>query len=118
MQDNKPLGSVHGDSIGVHACDTANAWRNLSRVSSGRNKAICLILGAWQAANDRIERGGDFFNWQPYPRDDARRSIESVGRDALIPAIDDAIRARDQARACALVHRYKDLGCRTARFRR
>ena len=25
----KPVGSVHGDSIGVHACDSANAWRNL-----------------------------------------------------------------------------------------
>src|SRR5688572_15932799 len=23
----KPIGSVHGDSIGVHACDSANAWR-------------------------------------------------------------------------------------------
>ncbi len=31
---NKPIGSVHGDSIGVHACDSANAWRNLSRVSN------------------------------------------------------------------------------------
>src|SRR6185436_9447035 len=33
----KPLGSVHGDSIGVHATDSANAWRNLSRVSNARN---------------------------------------------------------------------------------
>src|SRR6185436_8282425 len=27
----KPIGSVHGDSIGVHACDSANAWRNMAR---------------------------------------------------------------------------------------
>ncbi|PYJ98625.1 MAG: hypothetical protein DME23_11525, partial [Verrucomicrobia bacterium] len=33
----KPLGSVHGDSIGVHACDSANAWRNMARVSNARN---------------------------------------------------------------------------------
>jgi hypothetical protein len=33
----KPSGSVHGDSIGVHACDSANAWRNMSRVSNPRN---------------------------------------------------------------------------------
>src|SRR5205823_5565648 len=25
VKPNKPLGSVHGDSIGVHACDSANA---------------------------------------------------------------------------------------------
>ncbi len=24
---HKPVGSVHGDGIGVHACDSANAWR-------------------------------------------------------------------------------------------
>src|SRR5205823_6483594 len=26
-EPNKPVGSVHGDGIGVHACDSANAWR-------------------------------------------------------------------------------------------
>jgi len=33
----KPAGTVHGNSVGVHASDAANAWRNLARVSSGRN---------------------------------------------------------------------------------
>src|SRR5262245_39866132 len=28
-QPNKPIGSVHGDSIGVHASDAANAWRHI-----------------------------------------------------------------------------------------
>src|SRR5215470_2298645 len=49
----KPIGSVHGDSIGVHACDSANAWRNLARVSNARNTFACLILGAYQVALDR-----------------------------------------------------------------
>src|SRR5581483_1631483 len=57
---NKPAGSIHGDSIGVHATDSANAWRNLAKVSNTRNKAVCLILGAWQAARDRGDRGGNF----------------------------------------------------------
>ncbi len=26
----KPIGSVHGDSIGLHATDSANAWRNIA----------------------------------------------------------------------------------------
>ena len=38
-------GSVHGDSIGVHACDSANAWRNMARVGNPRNAVACLILG-------------------------------------------------------------------------
>jgi len=40
-QSGKPIGSVHGDSIGVHACDSANAWRNMSRASNPRNAAAC-----------------------------------------------------------------------------
>ena len=46
----KPLGSVHGDSIGVHACDSANAWRNMALVSNPRNCLASLILGAYQVA--------------------------------------------------------------------
>src|SRR6266568_1926428 len=54
----KPPGSVHGDSIGVHACDSACAWRNLARVSNAKNTQACLILGAYQVAMDRVGRGG------------------------------------------------------------
>ena len=63
----KPVGSVHGDSIGVHACDSANAWRNMARVGNARNCFASLILGAYQVALDRGARGGDFLNWQPLP---------------------------------------------------
>ena len=107
---NKPAGSIHGDGIGVHACDSANAWRNLARVSNNRNKAVCLVLGAYQVAEDRPGRGGDFLNWQPYPREEGRNQVRTVERDALLPALNDAIRNRDQARACALVHHYGELG--------
>src|SRR5439155_3165479 len=66
-QPGKPLGSVHGDSIGVHACDSANAWRNMARVANARNCFASLILGAYQVALDRTARGGDFLNWEPMP---------------------------------------------------
>ncbi|HYV36205.1 MAG TPA: hypothetical protein VE988_10905 [Gemmataceae bacterium] len=102
----KPIGSVHGDSIGVHACDSANAWRNLSRVANARNKVVCLILGAWQVAHDRGDRGGTFLTWEPYPRADAREQVRTVAPDRLLPSLDEAIRGRNQARAAALVERY------------
>jgi len=103
---NKPRGSVHGDSIGVHACDSANAWRNLSRVANQRNKVVCLILGAWQAARDRGDRGGNFTTWERYPREDARESVRTVEPTRILEALDDAIRNRNQTRAAALVQRY------------
>jgi len=107
---DKPIGSIHGDSIGVHGCDSANAWRNLARVANPRNKVVCLILGAWQVAFDRGDRGGNFLTWEMYPREDARRQVQDVGRDALLPALEEAIRGRDQVRAAAVVHRYGELG--------
>lgn len=122
-QPGKPIGSVHGDSIGVHACDSANAWRNMARVVSGvhvkdsagaaytRNVFASLILGAYQVALDRVGRGGDFLNWQPLPYAfhlDRAKTITDA--DALLREADAAIRENLQARASAIVHRYGELG--------
>jgi hypothetical protein len=102
---NKPIGSVHGDSIGVHGCDSANAWRNLARVTNSRNKVVCLILGAWQVARDR-SYGGNIANQGMYPREDARAEVRSIEPTRLLLALDDAIRNRSQTRAAAIAARY------------
>jgi hypothetical protein len=106
----KPVGSVHGDGIGVHASDSANAWRNIARVSNARNTFACLILGAYQVARDRGNRGGDFLNWEPYPRAEARARVKAKDQQTLLGQIEEAVRAKEQALACALVHGYGDLG--------
>lgn len=106
----KPLGSVHGDSIGVHACDSANAWRNMARVSNARNTCACLILGAYQVALDRTARGGDFLNWQPLPVQGHLDAVKTTEPQSLMREMDDAIRGNLQARASAVIHRYGELG--------
>ncbi len=106
----KPIGSVHGDSIGVHACDSANAWRNLSRVGNPRNVFACLILGAHQVALDRINRGGDFLNWDPLPVLRHVERVDQTDRDSLLDELDQAVRGNLQSRACAVTHRYGELG--------
>jgi hypothetical protein len=59
----KPIGSVHGDSIGVHACDSANAWRNMARVAKRawrmretvlRARFLALINLRWIARNAAV----------------------------------------------------------------
>jgi hypothetical protein len=105
-QANKPVGSVHGDSIGVHACDSANAWRNLARVGTRRHAAACLILGAYQAAYDRVNRGGDFLKWEPYPRAEARAKVTAREPEALLKELEGAIKEKDQGRAAAAALRY------------
>jgi hypothetical protein len=106
----KPMGSVHGDSIGVHASDSANAWRNMALVSNSRNCFASLILGAYQVALDRVARGGDFLNWQPLPLAQHLDQIKVTDPDALLREADEAIRGNLQARAAAVVQRYGDLG--------
>jgi hypothetical protein len=106
----KPPGSVHGDSIGVHACDSANAWRNMARVANARNTFACLILGAYQASWDRVNRGGDFLKWEPLPVKWHLDGIKTEDGQALLREAEDAIRGNLQGRAAAIVHRYGQLG--------
>ena len=106
----KPPGSVHGDSIGVHACDSANAWRNMARAANARNTYACLILGAYQVALDRVQRGGDFLNWQPLPAAYHVAQVKSTEPASLLKELDEAIRGNLQGHAAGVVQRYADLG--------
>jgi hypothetical protein len=100
----KPKGSVHGASVGVHASDAANAWRNIARISDRRNTLASLIVGAYHTAG---QAGG--LNPQPYPFAEQREKVRALEPDALLAEAEVAIKANDQARACALVHRYGEL---------
>lgn len=106
----KPIGSVHGDSVGLHACDSANAWRNMARVTNPRNCFASLILGAHQVAKDRVERGGDFLNWKPVPVEWHLKGIKTTDPEGLLREADEAIRGNLQARTAAIIHRYSELG--------
>ncbi len=106
----KPIGSVHGDSIGVHASDSANAWRNMARVTNHRNCFASLILGAYQLALDRVERGGEFTKWQPLPVQWQLDRIKATEPERLLSDLDEAIRGNLQAHASAIVHRCGELG--------
>jgi hypothetical protein len=108
--NGKPPGSVHGDSIGVHACDSANAWRNMARVGNPRNAIASLVLGAYQVARDRIGRGGDFLNWEPLPIKRHLEEIKDTDGPRLLKTAEEAIRGNLQAHAAASIHRYCELG--------
>jgi hypothetical protein len=103
-QEGKPIGSVHGASVGVHASDSANAWRNIARVSNARNTFASLICGAYHTAG---QNGGQ--RKDGYPPAEQLETITTKDGDALLRQAEDAIKTRDQARAAALVHRYGEL---------
>lgn len=101
----KPPGSVHGDSIGVHASDAANAWRNIARVSNPRNTIASLIVGAYHTAGQSRDH-----HKQSAPLPEHLEKITTKDAATLLRETEAAIREKDQTRACALVHRYGELG--------
>ncbi len=99
---NKPVGSVHGDSTGVHSCDAINAWRSLSRAGDQRTRVTSLIIAAYQVARDC---GGRFAKLQPYPRPEDLEKVTATTTDALLAELNAAIRDKDQPRSAAIAHR-------------
>jgi hypothetical protein len=101
----KPEGSVHGASVGVHASDAANAWRNIARVSDVRNTIASLIVGAYHTAG----QSGSHTK-QPQPLPDQLEKIKAQDAETLLRDAESAIKERDQAHVCALVHCYGEQG--------
>lgn len=102
--NEKPPGCVHGDSVGVHASDAANAWRQISRVGNPRNRVASLIVGAFHTAGQYSRISKD-----PYPYTKQLDETRATEAATLLAQAEEAIRANDQARASAVVHRYGDL---------
>ena len=100
----KPAGSVHGDSVGVHASDAANAWRHIARVSNHRNRVASLIVGAYHTAGQSSRS-----HKLPYPQAEHLKKVGSTDGAKLLQQAEDAIRHKDQATACAAISRYGTL---------
>ena len=96
---NKPAGGVHGDSVGVHASDTANAWRNMAKYSNQRNGIACLIMGAWQIARDRTNPGN--LLGTPLPAKHHLARLSNSNPEELLAKLDEAIRNNLQGHAVA-----------------
>lgn len=102
---NKPEGSVHGDSVGVHASDAANGWRHIAKVASPRNTFASLIAAAYHTAGQAGRQMST-----PYPLVEDVEKVETKDGEKLIAALDEALRGKDQRRAAAVASRYDALG--------
>jgi hypothetical protein len=105
VQPGKPEGSIHGASVGVHASDSANAWRNIARVSNVRNTFASLIVGAYHTAGQASNQLK-----QIHPLPEQLDKITTKDADKILSETETAIKEKDQARAAALVAHYGTLG--------
>lgn len=101
----KPEGSVHGDSVGVHASDAANGWRHIAKVTSARNTFASLIAAAYHTAGQAGRQMR-----RPYPLAEDVEKVETKDGATLLAALDEALRGKDQRRAAAVAARYGELG--------
>ncbi|MEX1233152.1 MAG: hypothetical protein WEB58_23075 [Planctomycetaceae bacterium] len=101
----KPEGSTHGDSVGVHASDSANAWRHIVRVSNHRNAVASLIVGAYHTAGQAERMIPTRFVY-----DDQLETVKSTDAKELLGLTEEAIKGNDQAMACAVAQRYAEQG--------
>lgn len=105
----KPVGSVHGDSVGVHACDAVNALCNMATVANQRNSAACLILAGYEVANDSHFRRAEFDAYVPHPHPQNLEQVKSTSAEDLLAEADRAIRENDQAQAAAIIAKFGEL---------
>ncbi len=101
----KPKGSVHGASVGLHAADSANAWRGIAAATDSANANASLVTAAWHAAGQ--SRRMD--TTRPHHAS-AREAAKSVPAGKLMGALGEALRGGDQKRSAALAERYGKLG--------
>jgi hypothetical protein len=99
----KPVGSVHGDSVGVHASDSMNAWRNMARASSPYNALTGLVVAGYHLAH---AQRGEFDRAQPYSILEHASTISATDAGDLLRQTETAIRENDQAIAAALAAAY------------
>ncbi|MFO1064587.1 MAG: hypothetical protein U0892_12050 [Pirellulales bacterium] len=101
----KPTGSCHGDSIGVHASDAANAWRNILQVSNSRNVAASLIVGAFHTAGQSSRSSA-----QSIPAEDRVEAVSGESSDRILSQLEAFIRAGDQIGAAAAAVKFSRSG--------
>jgi hypothetical protein len=107
VQPGKSLGSVHGDSPGVHASDSMNAWRNIAKVSDPYNALTGLIVAGYHLATAQHQ---DWPRLTPYPLAAQSAEVKAQEPSALLRELAEAIHSNNQGRATAVVQRYGDLG--------
>ncbi|MEO2048648.1 MAG: hypothetical protein ABGX16_18995 [Pirellulales bacterium] len=101
----KPKDSVHGASVGVHASDAANSWRNIARVTDHRNLVCSLIVGAWHTAGQT-----GYTSDTPFPFDVDAIESQQFDTTALLTELNAAVQLKDQAKAMAVVKSWENSG--------
>lgn len=93
-----PAGTVHGATVGLHAIDSANAWRHIVEVAP-REAVPTLLAGAWHTGGQSVHVEKEVFHAS------AVADAEKIAPEKLIDALDQAVAAGDQKLSAAIGER-------------
>jgi hypothetical protein len=102
---DKPKDSVHGASVGVHASDAANSWRNIARVTNHRNVVCSLLVGAWHTAGQT-----GYVSDAPFAFDVDSIKSKELDADGLLVELNNAVQSKNQSKAMAVVKSWELAG--------
>jgi len=102
--EGKPKGSVHGASVGVHACDSAQAWRNISHTVSAEQAVPTLIAAAWHTG------GQSYASSDSYAHAKNEDEVAGLTKGDLPHELRASIRQNDNRRAAAIGERWLAAG--------
>ena len=81
-----------------------NAQRNIARVNNHRNTVASLIVAGYHTAGQAVMQAKTL----PWP--EHLETVKAKDAAGLLAEAESAIKAKDQVRACAVVHRCGELG--------
>ncbi len=104
LRQHKQNWRSHGDSAGVHATDSANAWRNMAKVVEPRNAISGLLVSTFHTSRYTP------FKTEAYPYQEHREMVKETRPQALLAECENAIRQNDQGYAAAAMQVYSEQG--------
>lgn len=96
----RPRGSVHGAGTGVHASDTAAAWRGIARAGSEQQTKLALVSGGYYVGGQSGDVG------EPLAIAEPASELATGSEAELIATLSEAVERGDQLHAAAAAHAF------------
>jgi len=99
----KPVGSVHGAGTGVHASDTAAAWRGMARFGSTRQRQLALVAAGYHVAGQSGNVAAKAFDY-------GSSNKRQLDRRELLARLEACVAAQNQREAATAADAWARAG--------
>lgn len=101
----RPVGSVHGAGTGIHASDTAAAWRGMANFGSPTQCKLALVAGAYHTAGQGAHVADHFIDFET-----KAGKWQGQAPELMLQTLAAAIVEENQSTAAAMASAYASAG--------